>query len=95
VLEPSYGAYASAALDKIEKDRIRRKLWNAICDAIDLVCDRPDSAEARLEAVRLPSGLTIWQIPIRCPVEEDNWVLLWHRDGEEAVIHYIGSSIFR
>jgi hypothetical protein len=94
VLEASFSEHANAALHKIEHDRSRRPLWNAICDAVDLICERPDSAEARLEAVRLPSGLTIWQIPIRCRVEDD-WVLLWHRDGDDAVIHYIGTAAFK
>jgi hypothetical protein len=95
VLEPSFSEHANAALQKLEHDRSRKALWNAICDAVDLVCERSDSAEARLEAVRLPSGLTVWQVPIRCRVEDDDWVLLWHRDGDDAVIHYVGNAMFR
>ena len=55
MLEPAYGEHVVPVLDKIEHDPSRRALWNAICDAIDLVCDQPDSAEARREAIRLPS----------------------------------------
>jgi hypothetical protein len=95
VLEPAYGEHVLPVLDKIENDLSRRALWNAICDAIDLVCDRPDSAEARREAIRLPSGATLWQVPIHCYIEDDDWVLLWHPEESDAVISYIGSRMFR
>jgi hypothetical protein len=95
MLEPVYGDHVVLVLDKIEHDPGRRALWNAICDAIDLVCDHPESAEARREAIRLPSGATLWQVPIRCYVEDDDWVLLWHQDGDDAVISYVGSRTFR
>jgi plasmid stabilization system protein ParE len=95
VREPAYGEHVSLILDKIENDSSRRALWNAICDAIDLVCDHPDSAEVHREAIRLPSGATVWQVPIRCSVEDDDWVLLWYPDGEDAVIAYVGSRMFR
>jgi hypothetical protein len=95
VLEPAYGPYVLPVLDKIEHDADRRPLWDAICDAIDLVCDRPESAEARREAIRLPSGATVWQVPIRCHLEDDDWVLLWQQNGDNAVISYVGSRMFR
>jgi hypothetical protein len=94
LLEPSYEAEVFPILDKIESDPGRRPLWNPICDAIDLVCDHPESAEARREALRLPSGATVWQVPIRCRVEDDDWVLLWFPDGHDAVIAYVGSLMF-
>jgi hypothetical protein len=95
MVEPAYGEHVVPELDKIENDSSRRPLWNAICDAIDLVCDHPESAEARREAILLPSGVTLWQVPIRCYVEDDDWVLLWHADGDDAVISYLGSRAFR
>jgi hypothetical protein len=95
VLEPAYGEHVLPVLDKVENDPSRRALWNAICDAIDLVCDYPDGAEARREAIRLPSGATLWQVPVHCKVEDDDWVLLWHPDGGDAVIVYVGSRLFR
>ena len=95
MLNPAYGKHVIVALDKIEFDPSRRALWNAICDAIDLVCDRPDGAQARREALRLPSGKTVWQVPIRRFLEDDDWVLLWYLDGAEAVIVYVGSRMFR
>jgi hypothetical protein len=93
--EPAYGEHVIPVLDGIESDPDRRALWNAICDVIDLICDRPDSAEARREAIRIPSGVTVWQVPIRWPVEDDDWVLLWYPDDKDAVIAYVGSRMFR
>src|SRR5262249_35848329 len=81
-------------VDKIQHDPNRQALWNAICDAIDLVCDHPDSAEARRETVRTPR-YTMWQVPIRCRTEDDDWVLLWRPNGSTAEILYIGSRMFR
>lgn len=97
MLEPTYSSLVDSALDKIEYDPSRRPLWNAICDAIDLVCDQPDSADARREQVRTPTGLILWQVPVWCRAEDDDWVLLWHRDDDarSAVIVYIGPDRFR
>lgn len=95
MLEPAYGEHVLPALDKVENDTSRRALWNAICDAIDLVCDNPESAEARREAIRLPSGATVWQVSIRCYLEDDDWVLVWRPEGDDAVIVYVGSRMFR
>lgn len=47
------------------------------------------------EALRLPSGATVWQVPVRSRVEDDDWVLLWFPDGDDAVIAYVGSRMFR
>ena len=95
MLEPAYGEHVLPILDKIENDPTRHALWNAICNAIDLICDHPDSAEARREAIRMPSGRTVWQVPIRCYVEDENWVLLWRPEGPDATIVYVGSDLFR
>lgn len=95
MLEPFYGVDVAATLDKIESDPGRRPLWNAICDAIDLVCEHPDSAQARREAVRIVgTDATLWQVRIR-RVEDDDWVMLWFPDGLDASIEYIGPRLFR
>lgn len=94
-LEPVYAEHVDLILNKIEADPSRWALWNAICDTIDLICDRPDTAEARREVLRLPSGTTVWQVPIHCYIEDDNWVLLWHRDHDDAVILYIGPYTYK
>jgi hypothetical protein len=95
VLEPAYGEPVVLILDKIENDPTRRALWNAICDAIDLICDHPDSGEARRDELNTTHSKTVWQVPIRCPIEDDNWVLLWYPDGPDAKIVYVGSGLFR
>jgi hypothetical protein len=92
VLDPMYEERAAATLDQIEHDPSRRALWNAICDAIDLVCDHPDSAEARREAIRTLSQ-PVWQVPIRCRVEDDDWVMWWRPVKSEAHIYYIGPRL--
>lgn len=96
-MEVSYTEQAERALDLIEADPGRRKLWNAICDAIDLVCDQPDSAEARREALRTPGGNTIWRVPIRYFDDDQDWVLLWYPDHQvnETVILYVGHADFK
>ncbi len=96
MLQPEYSRAADAALNRIEHDPSRKKLWNAICDAIDLVCDRPDSAEARKEAMHLHGrSLTVWKVPVSTPWEDRDWVLLWFPSGEEAVILYVGEESFQ
>jgi len=96
VLEPEYGENVVEVLDKIEYDPGRKALWNAICDAIDLVCDQPDSAEARKDGLALPSsGTKMWMVPIRCSVEDDDWVLVWFREADTAIIQYIDPRGFR
>src|SRR5437867_13449665 len=94
-LEPRYSTQFTDAITKVEDDPARVELWNAICDAVDLVCDRyHDSAEVRREQVRTSQGV-LHQIPIRCHTEDDDWVLLWHQVGHMAVFEYVGSRLFR
>lgn len=47
LLEPRYSDLADRQMDTVEHDKERRDLWNAIVDAIELICDHPGSA-ARL-----------------------------------------------
>lgn len=95
MLEPIYGSHVVRVLDGVESDPSRTALWNAICDSIELICGHPDRAEARREALRLDSGATVWQVRIRCRLKDDDWVLLWFPDGNDAVIVYLGSRTFR
>jgi hypothetical protein len=96
VLEPEYGELAERTLDAIEHDKERRPLWNAILDAIDLVCDHPESAQAMRERIEFPEReFGVWQVAIHCRDEDEDWVLWWHRERNTAVIPYIGRRIFR
>jgi hypothetical protein len=94
-LDPDYSERAEQFLDEIEKDPDRRPLWDAVCDAIDLVCDQPGSKQARRESIRHVFDRTVWEVAIRCPAEDDNHVLIWYPDGANAVILYIGPRPFR
>ena len=93
-MEPWYAPHVLNAVKQIEEDPARGALWDAICDVIELICDHPDSAEARREQVRTAQGV-LRQVPVRCYVEDDDWVVLWRPAGEIAEIHYIGSRMFR
>lgn len=47
-----YSRQAGEAPDKIEADPVATALWNALCDALDLIIDHPDSAPTRRAALR-------------------------------------------
>ena len=49
--EPAYSPQAAAALDALDESN-DLELYNAVCDAIDLICDHGDTAEARRQRVR-------------------------------------------
>ncbi len=98
MLEPEYGPVVAEVLDQIEGDAGRRELWDAVQDAIDLVCDLPDSREARMRAIRVyddPSRepYTVYGVDVR--TREENWILLWRPDkgldGDDvALFVYLG-----
>ena len=90
MLEPVYGEGVPEQLDRVEHDTGRRALWNAIVDAIDLVCERPDSAEAHRYALSFSGDRKAWRVPVRCRVEDEDWVLVWFPDPPDAVILYVG-----
>lgn len=86
-LEPNYSAQASAALDALEGGT-DDKLLDAVCDAIDLICDHPGDRRARAEQLRTTSGTPVWKFPVR--THHDDWVVLWWPREEFADIYYIG-----
>jgi len=65
-LEPNYSAQASAALDMLESGT-DDKLLNAVCDAIDLICDHSGDRRARTE--RLWQSRTERFAQVRCRPE--------------------------
>lgn len=85
--EPLYSPDAARALDALEADSTNSRLWNAVCDAIDLICDHGDTAEARREQLRTTGGTAVWKVAIRT---HDDWVVLWWPQGDAAYIGYIG-----
>jgi hypothetical protein len=86
-LEPNYSSQAAAALDSLESGT-DDKLLNAVCDAIDLICDHPGDRRARAEQLRTSSGTPIWKVAVRTAF--DDWVVLWWPRGGVADIYYIG-----
>ena len=93
MLDPLYEEQVTKVLDEIEHDPSREALWNAICDALHLVCLNPGSAEAHREEIRTLTN-PMWQVPIRCRTEDDDWVLLWRPEGADAHIYYVGPRRF-
>jgi hypothetical protein len=89
-LEPVYSPEASKQLDRLEGDPSQGALWDAVADAIDLICDAPTSADARREALRTLNGQTVWKVPVRCRIPDEDWVVLWQPRGGDALIAYIG-----
>ena len=88
-LEPNYSSQAAAALDALESGT-DDKLLNAVCGAIDLICDHPGDRKARAEQLRTASGTPIWKVPVPMRTAQDGWVVLWWPRGDTADIYYIG-----
>lgn len=86
-LEPNYSPSAAAALDMLESGA-DDKLLNAVCDAIDLICDHPGDRRARSDQLRTAAGTPVWKVPVRTHV--DDWAVLWWPRGDVADIYYIG-----
>lgn len=89
-LDPVYSPEASKQLDRLEDDPSQGRLWDAVVDAIDVICDTPTSAAARREALRTTAGHTVWKVPVRSYIEDEDWVVLWQPRGDDALIAYIG-----
>ncbi len=82
-----YEAEVQHVLDKLEADAGDR-LWNRICDAIDLIVDHPDSRQARGEELRGREGKAVWKVDVFDGT--DDWAILWHHDSGRVVIAWIG-----
>ncbi len=97
MLEPDYTEDAEAALDAIEKDPDRWRLWDAVCDTLHRICAEPGSAEVKRDGLRLfdPKGAVAWRAPVWCPSEDRDWEVLWYQDGGNAVILYVGDDSYR
>lgn len=90
MLEPSYGEGVGEALDEIEADDQSAPLWNSIVEVLNMICDHPESPQARRYALRSPGGSTVWSVPVPAPKEDRNWVIHWAPDGGDAAITYVG-----
>lgn len=86
----SYGEGVEEQLDTVENDDSRTRLWNAICETLDLILDKPDSADTRAHSMRVSAGGTAWRVQIPEFSQDQNWSVIWSRDGDEIVFLYVG-----
>lgn len=91
--EPVYTPETAKVLDEIETDPARADLRDAICDAIDLICDHPGSAGARRNALGDLTGRLLWAVSARTRTED--WLVLWHPVDDEVLIAHLGPAAFR
>ena len=87
IREPYYSPDVELILNGLEKGSDTR-LLNAVCDAIDLICDHGDSAKARAEMLITKAGTHIWKTPVRD--RRFDWCVLWEPQDGLAVIYFIG-----
>lgn len=86
--EPVYSEQAADVLGRLAAGSDAR-LNDAVCDAIDLICDHGDTAEARREQMRTAQGTPVWKVSVRGP--NIDWVVLWRPVDDDAQIYYIGA----
>jgi hypothetical protein len=86
--EPVYSEQAAEVLGRLAAGSDSR-LNDAVCDAIDLICDHGDTAAARREQMRTAQGTPVWKVSVRAT--SDDWVVLWWPVGDDAQIYYIGA----
>jgi hypothetical protein len=83
-----YSPQAASVLGKLEGNAVNRPLWNAVCDALDIILDDPGSAAARRVSLRTAAGTTVWKVPAR---SIDDWVVLWFPgENDEIFVAYVG-----
>ena len=84
---PSYTKQVETVLDQLEAGADVR-LLNAVCEAIDLICDHGDTAAARREQLLTQIENLVWKVAVRDG--RSSWSVLWWPQGEIARIYYIG-----
>lgn len=87
IREPAYTEDVKRALFKLQIGSDLR-LLHAVCDAIDLICDRGNSREARVELLVTENGNKAFRVPVRD--SRYDWCLLWWPKGAVAHVYYIG-----
>ncbi len=94
-MELFFSPEADQVLDELERDDSKDTLVNAIWDILDLITEKPGSAQARHRALRTTGGHSVWLVPVRGLYEDKAWVVLWQPRDEDALIAYIGPADFR
>ena len=87
IREPYYSSDVELILNGLEQGSDTR-LLNAVCDAIDLICDQGDSAKARMEMLITKAGTHIWKTPVKD--RRYDWCVLWEPRNDLAIVHFIG-----
>jgi hypothetical protein len=90
-----FSPQAGEVLDELEKDVSNARLADAIWDVLDLISERPGSAQARYRALRTAGGHSVWLVPVRGHYDDEVWVVLWQPRDDDALIAYIGPEDFR
>jgi hypothetical protein len=86
---------ADEILDELERDASKDTLVDAIWNVLDLIVEKPGSAQARYRALRTTGGHSVWLVPVHGLYEDEAWVVLWQPRNEDALIAYIGPADFR
>ena len=87
IREPYYSSDVELILNGLEQGSDTR-LLNAVCDAIDLICDQGDSAKARMEMLITKAGTHIWKTPVKD--RRYDWCVPWEPRNDLAIVHFIG-----
>lgn len=72
-----YSPTAAAQLDALE-ETADDQTWDAICDALELIDQHADSAQARREEITGSNGKKMWKVPVRSQSADDLAVLWGH-----------------
>lgn len=78
-----YELEAARVLNRLQQEASDR-LWDRLCDAIDLIVDHSDSREARGEQLRARDDKAVWKVDIFDGM--DDWAILRHHDQHGAVV---------
>ncbi|UQX13476.1 hypothetical protein M5I08_25065 (plasmid) [Candidatus Mycobacterium methanotrophicum] len=63
--------------------------WDAICDALDLIDQHADSAQARREEITGSNGMRMWKVPVRSK-SVDDLAVLWSRVSAGDYVVFVG-----
>lgn len=83
-----YSPEAAAQLDALEQSA-DDQTWGAICDALELIDQQSDNAQARREEITGSNGMRMWRVPVRS-VSVDGLAVLWSRTPAGDYVVFVG-----
>lgn len=83
-----YAPEAAAQLDALEQS-VDDQTWDAICDVLELIDQRSDSAQARREEITGSNGKKMWKVPVRSLTVVD-LAILWTRGSAGDYVVFAG-----